>query len=440
MPRRKLCVAVWAAICATSTWTAAVAEDWPQWRGEQRDGVWRESGVVETFSHDVLPRKWSAPIGGGYSGPTVAAGRVYVADRVTEPTQVERVHCFDAATGEVVWTDHYDCIYRNISYTAGPRASVTVAGGLAHFLGAMGHARCYDAATGDLQWERDLGREYDAEIPIWGLAASPLVYDDVVIHHLGGADGACLVALDAATGREVWRALDESPSYAAPILIQQAGRDVVVVWTGDSVSGVAPRDGEVLWNIPYEVSRMVISVATPAYDQGRVFTTSFYDGSQLLALADDAPTAELLWRRAGPNERNTDALHSIISTPVLEGDYVYGVDSYGELRCLEAATGDRIWESDAAVPRERWATIHFVKHEDRWFLFNEKGELIIARLSPQGYEEISRAKLIDPTLPQLNDATRGGVCWSHPAFADRCVFARNDEELVCADLSAAAGR
>jgi hypothetical protein len=123
----------------------------------------------------------------------------------------------------------------------------------------------------------------------------------------------------------------------------------------------------------------------------------------------------------------------MISTPYMEGDYVYGVDSYGELRCLDAQTGDRIWEDRTAVPTARWATIHMVRNGDRMWMFNERGELIIATLSPAGFHEISRAKLIDPTTPQLGQ--RGGVCWSHPAYAYKHVFARNDQELVCADLS-----
>jgi hypothetical protein len=118
----------------------------------------------------------------------------------------------------------------------------------------------------------------------------------------------------------------------------------------------------------------------------------------------------------------------------MEGDYIYGVDSYGELRCLDARNGDRVWEDLRAVPKARWATIHMVRNAGRVWMFNERGELLIARLSPQGFQEISRAKLIEPTTEQLGQ--RGGVCWSHPAYAYRHVFARNDRELVCASLAA----
>jgi outer membrane protein assembly factor BamB len=189
-----------------------------------------------------------------------------------------------------------------------------------------------------------------------------------------------------------------------------------------------------LWRHSWKARNMPIGVATPVVEGDRVFFTSFYDGSLLLKLGQDQPTAEQLWHRMGRDEQNTDALHSIISTPVFDGGYIYGVDSYGELRCLDALTGERVWEDRTAVPTARWSTIHFVKNGDRYWLFNERGELVIAKLSPQGYQEISRAKLLEPTLDQLRQ--RGGVCWSHPAFANKHVFARNDKELVCASLAA----
>jgi hypothetical protein len=154
----------------------------------------------------------------------------------------------------------------------------------------------------------------------------------------------------------------------------------------------------------------------------------------MLRLASNEPQVEKVWQIVGQSERNTDALHSIISTPVFDGKHIYGVDSYGELRCLDAATGDRLWEDLSATPKARWSTIHFVQNGDKFWLFNERGELIIARFSPTGFDEISRSKLLEPTLEQLRQ--RDGVCWSHPAFANRCVFARNDEELVCASLAA----
>jgi hypothetical protein len=152
-----------------------------------------------------------------------------------------------------------------------------------------------------------------------------------------------------------------------------------------------------------------------------------------LKLHPDKPGVDFLWHKVGRSEQQTEGLQGIISTPVIDGDHIYGVDSYGELRCLNLATGERVWEDLTATPKIRWGTIHFVRNADRYWMFNERGELIIAKLSPKGFEEISRAKLIEPTEAQL--PRRGGVCWSHPAFAEGCVFARNDKEIVCAKVT-----
>ena len=147
---------------------------------------------------------------------------------------------------------------------------------------------------------------------------------------------------------------------------------------------------------------------------------------------------EEIWRRRGPSEMDTDALHAMISTPLMMGGYVYGVDCYGQLRCLHSDTGDRVGEDVTAVPQRRWATIHMVRNGERVWMFNECGELSVAKLSPEGFHPVSRAALIEPTRGQLGRGS--GVCWSHPAYAMGHVFARNDVELVCAKLTAEPGR
>lgn len=428
------------AVGAVSVWPVC-ADDWPQWRGPTRDGVWRETGVVEKFQSPSLKPRWRVPISSGYSGPTVADGRVYVTDRVEEPEQIERVHCFDWKTGKAIWSHSYDCRYRDISYTAGPRAAVTIHEGRAYSLGAMGNFICFDAAAGNVIWQHELDQQYQVRMPIWGLAAAPLIEGDLVILQVGGKN-ACLVAFDKATGEEQWRALEDDASYSAPIIIEQAGRRVLVCWTGQHVVGLDPPSGKLLWSWPFPPSQMVLAIATPVVENDHLFMTAFYDGSLMLRLNEKRPAVEKIWRRVGKDERHTDSLQSIMVTPYMKDNYIYGVDSYGELRCLKGDSGDRVWESLAPIPTDsqnnpkhrRWFNIHLVENHGKIWMFTERGELIICRLSPQGYEEISRAKLIQPTRVQLNE--RGGVCWSHPAFAYRHVFARNDEELIATDLSA----
>jgi outer membrane protein assembly factor BamB len=410
------------------------ADDWPQWRGPNRDGVWREDNVLEKFPAEGLEFLWRVKIGAGYCGPTVADNRVFCMDRISEPTELERVLCFDAKTGDELWTVPYECRYR-IQYPAGPRASVTVDDDRAYALGAMGHLHCLDVGTGTILWNKDLAEQFQDKkrMPTWGIAGAPLIVDDLVIVQLG-AENACIIALDKESGDPQWQSLNDRGGYSAPILIEQAGQPVVVCWTGDSVAGLAPSSGEVLWRIPFAPSEMPIGVATPIVKDNKLFVTSFYDGSLMLRLGKDQPTAEQLWKKQGPDEYQTEALHSIISTPIWLDNYIYGVDSYGQLRCLRAATGERVWEDQTATPKARWSTIHFVKHDDQIWMFNERGELIIGELSAQGFREIDRTQLLKPTTSQLPQ--RGGVCWAHPAFANQCVFARNDEELVCASLKA----
>jgi hypothetical protein len=414
---------------------SALSDDWPQWRGPDRDGVWHEDGVVDAFAGDKIELRWRVPVSSGYSGPTVADGRVYLTDRVTKPEQAERVLCFDWRTGEKLWSFVYECEYRNVSYPAGPRASVIVRDGLAYAIGSMGHLHCLDAAGGELRWKKDLNAEYRIDMPMWGIAASPLIEGDLLITQVGGTPDACLVAFDRKTGDEKWRALGDRASYSAPIVIDQAGKRVVVCWTGDNIVGLDAQSGEPCWKYDYPSVRMVLGVASPVFHRDRLLFTGFYDGSLMLGVEPKQLTVEKIWRRIGASEQKSDALQPIISTPLLIGDHIYGVDSYGELRCLESSTGERVWEDLTAVPRARWSTIHFVRNGDKVWMFNERGELLITTLSPEGLKILSRAQLIEPTLRQLNE--RGGVCWAHPAFAYKHVFARNDEALVCAGLEPA---
>jgi hypothetical protein len=164
--------------------------------------------------------------------------------------------------------------------------------------------------------------------------------------------------------------------------------------------------------------------------------SSFYHGTLAVKLAADRPAATVGWRSKSNNPIKPDVLHAVMTTPAIKDGHLYGVCAMGELRCLKAATGERVWETLKAVTGEKafCGTAFIVEQGDRYFLFNDQGELIIARLTPKGYDEVSRARLLKPT-----QETRGRtIVWSHPAFANRCVYARNDAEIVCASLAAPA--
>ncbi len=411
----------------------AHSDDWPDWRGAGRDGDWRESEVGKTFDSERMRPEWRAPVSAGYSGPTVADGRVYLTDHVKEPDEIERVLCFDAGTGEPLWSHSYACAYSGIGYPAGPRASVVVDGGRVYSLGSMGDLFCLESETGAVLWHIPLPERYDTRMPVWGMVSAPLVVDDTLIVQAGGRDNACVVALDKLSGEEVWRNLNDDASYSAPILIEQAGARVLVVWTGQRLAGMNPETGEVHWQQEFEQPKTVINISTPVLHDNHIFVSSFYDGSMLVELDGNSLNASMVWKRQGRNERETDALHCCISTPLFRDGHIYGVDSYGQMRCLEMETGDRVWEDLTAVEPDRWANIHFVQNGEATWLFNEHGELLTGLLSPSGFTEISRTRIIEPTTEQLN--RKGvGVTWAHPAFANRHVYIRNDRELVCVYL------
>ena len=175
-----------------------------------------------------------------------------------------------------------------------------------------------------------------------------------------------------------------------------------------------------------------------AHSGARLLMSTFEDGPLMLELDQQRPGARMLWKGQSASEIDTDKLHSSLSTPIIAGDYIYGICSYGQLRALDARTGERIWESQAAtVERARWTSAQLVQHGDRVFISNDRGELILARLTPAGYQEISRAPLIKPTSdPRGRFRKLGAVYWSHPAYANKHIYARNDEELIAVTLAA----
>ncbi|MHB8971654.1 MAG: SUMF1/EgtB/PvdO family nonheme iron enzyme [Pirellulaceae bacterium] len=375
------------------------------------------------------------PISSGFSGPTVAGGYVYVTDAVTEPEHMERIHCFESLTGESKWTVSYPCDYGPIGFRAGPRASMTVDEGRAYALGAVGHFYCLDATTGEVLWNKNLVEEYKISLLPWGIAPSPLVEQDLVILQIGGSNGACVVAFDKKTGQERWTALEDPTSYASPIMIEQAGRRQLVCWTGTHIAGLDPISGRVFWRYPFAHDKGWIDpITTPVSSANRLFVSCPQDGAIMLKLSSEEPQMKVLWEQLGPGGRRAHGFHSSFAAPIFQGEYLYGTDNYGCLRCLDVNTGEPIWEDRTATTQANWATTHMVCNGDRIWIFNDRGELIISRLSPQGFELISRAQLIEPTRVQFN--RRAGVCWSHPAFANKHVYARNDEELVCASLAA----
>ena len=420
------------------------AEDWPQWRGVARDAVWNESGVVERFAEDGLIVKWRTPVRGGFAGPVVAGGRVFVLDyEENEGSRtmdgMERLVALDEQTGAVLWEREWPATYRNLQwkFANGPRATPAVDGDRVYVLGAAGMLLCFDTGTGELIWQVDTTVDYDLTVPVYGVSQSPLVEGNNLIVLLGGEPDAKVVAFDKETGSEAWRALDSTSEagYSSPIVIDAGGVRQLIVWHATAVTSLDPRTGAVYWNQDHPIGGGM-AIATPVWSGRYLVVSQFFNGAMMLVLNPDRPAARVLWQGEARVEwpDQTDTLHALMSTPIVSGDYLYGVGSYGELRGIDATSGERLWKSEQMTVQKRFGTAYIVRNGDRWFVTNDEGFLIIARFTPEGYEEIDRTLLLRPTT-----RTRGGasgrwddraVLWAHPAFANRHVVARNDAEVV----------
>jgi outer membrane protein assembly factor BamB len=411
--------------------------------GPHRDDVWRETGILDKFPAAGPKVVWRMPVGGGYAGPAVAGGRVFVTDFVPansaavpandpmkrpEIAGQERVLCFNEADGKLLWTHKYDCPYR-ISYPAGPRCTPTVDGDRVYTLGAMGNLYCLEAATGKVAWTVDYKKTFGAKPPTWGFAGHPLVDGKNLICLVGGL-GTVAVAFDKMTGEARWAALNaKEPGYSSPAIIEAGGKRQVIIWSSEAVNGLEPETGKVYWSVPLEPD-FGMAIMAPQKFGNYLYAAGIDKKGMLLKLAANEPAAEVVWRGTKDN-----AVYPVNVTPLIEDGYIYGVCTESQLRCVKLENGERLWETMAPTlgnKRGRSGTAFLVKNGDRHFLFNEAGYLIIARLSPKGYEEIGRAKLLEPT----GQAFGRDVVWSHPAFAGKCVFARNDKEIVCVSLAA----
>ena len=412
----------------------ALADDWAQWGGPKRDSVWREKGIVKTLpkadESGFLPRVWSTPIGGGYAGPAVANGRVYITDYLRE-NRTERVLCLNAETGKIIWKHEYKVNY-TVSYPAGPRMTPVIDSGRVYTIGAVGHMFCFDEKIGKILWEKYFPKDYGTRLAIWGMVASPLVDGDQLITLVGGSDNSLVVSFDKKTGKELWRSLeDKAVGYAPPVIFTFGKTRQLIIWHPTAVSSIDPANGKLFWEIPFQI-QAGLTIATPRKVGNRIFVSAFYNGPMMIQVSDDGKTAKIAWKGKSNSERQTDGLHCLIPTPWVTETHIYGVCSYGQLRCLDAKTGKRVWETFKMTGQDRWWTAFIVPHEDRFFIHNEQGDLIIAKLSPKGYQEISRGKLLAPT----RKVRRRMTIWSHPAFAMKSVFARNDQKIIRVNLAA----
>ncbi len=401
------------------------ADDWPQWRGPNRDGVWNETGIMESFPPGGLKISWRAALGPGYSSPVVAQGRVFVTDsQVSRPKARERVLCFDAKTGKSLWTHSYEVDYAEWAFDPknplGTRPTPIISRSKVFTLGARGRMICFEAWNGKVIWEK----QFENKSKDSAFTPSPLIEDNLLILALDGLPpGPCVVALDKNSGKEAWKALDEPTTFSSPIVVTAAGKRQLIVWTQGWVNSLDPATGKLYWRERYP-GGTAWAVPTPVSHADLLLVNGV-----MFKLDSKKPGAAVLWPDGTPPSRRTT---SDTSTAMFKADHLFTCNLAGELVCIEAKTGKISWETNQVTDARSGASIHITANGKSAFLFNDKGELIRANLTVGGYTEISRAALLQPT--SLYGARK--MAWVPPAYTERRVFARSDEELVCASVAA----
>ena len=417
-----------------------VCDDWSRWMGPDRNNTWKETGIIEKFPTEGPKVVWKTDVAIGYAGPAVADGKVIVTDFVTDKNVkvsnferrefdgVERITCLNEKDGTEIWQIKYPVKY-TISYPSGPRCTPIVDGKLVYTLGAEGHLYCLKLESGDVVWKKELKKEYNTKSALWGYSAHPLIDGDRLIT-LAGGEGSHLVALNKLTGKEIWKSLSApEQGYSPPTIISHAGKRQLIAFRPGNVSSIDPENGQEFWSVPYEATSGSV-IMSPIKFKNFLYVAGYSKKSMLLRLKDDHSKPEIVWQAEG-----NIAVSPVNVQPFLDAKegIIYGLDQTGDLRAMKIEGPELLWATSQPVSKRRVGsgTAFIVKQGEKFWLFNENGELIIARLSANGYEELDRAKVIEAS----NNAFNRPVVWSMPAFANKKIYLRNDEKIICLDVA-----
>jgi outer membrane protein assembly factor BamB len=385
--------------------TCAFATDWPQRRGPHLDGISTETGWQTEWSGNGPRQLWTAEIGLGFSSFVVADGRVFTTGHADGQ---DTVFCFDAATGKEKWKHSYPADLGDKFYEGGTSATPTVDGEHVYHLSRWGDAFCFEAATGKVVWQKNVQKETGANIPDWGFAGSPTVLGKLLLLNVGKAG----CALDKETGKLVWKSTEDNAGYSTPFPWKRGDKTLVIIGSGASYVAVDPKTGAAAWEFPW-TTRYGVNATEPIVSGDHVFISTGYNkGCVLLKVDGNTPT--VVWQ--------SKDLRCQFSDPVLIGGNVYGIDNdqntRASLRCLDLMTGAIKWKDESVGFGSLMAA------GDTLLVLTSKGELITAKASPEKFNVISRAKVLD------------GKCWSQPVLANGRIYARNAAgHVICLDVS-----
>jgi outer membrane protein assembly factor BamB len=423
-------VSVLIALACTAT---LAAQDWPQILGPNRNGIYTGPPIVPSFPRTGPPSLWTRDVGAGFAGPAVAGNRLVLFHRVNNRPSTSlgtavslsngRETVEDALTGKTIWTFDYPTSYRDdFGFDEGPRAVPVIAGGRVFTHGADGWLHGIDLATGKMLWSSDTRKVFDAPKGYFGVASSPVIDGNRVLVNVGGksglgppkpGEGAGIVAFDAASGKTLWTATTDEPSYSAPVIADINGQHTGVFFTRTGLVALDPASGKVLYQHRWRARQAAsVNAATPIVVNDRIFLSASYGtGAVLLQVANNA--VKPIWS-------GDESMSNHYSTSVLKDGYLYGFDGRQEfgqtLRCVELATGKVMWNVDG------FGAGTLLIAGDSLVIMRESGELALASASPKAFRFNARAQIMK------------GVVRAYPALANGRFYVRNDRQLAAFDL------
>lgn len=384
--------------------SSLAAEDWPQFRGPERDGVSREGGLAPAWPEAGPPVVWRRSLGSGFSGIATSGGRLFT---LFAEDEKEYLAAFASTDGTELWRRPVGDLFTE-QFGDGPRSTPAVVDGVVYALGARGTLMAVAAEDGRPVWSVDVVERFGGEIPRRGFAGSPLVDGDLVLLEIGGGEGEGVAALDRASGATRWTALDGKAGYVSPIAVTLGGeRQYVFVSTiEEEIVSLRP-DGTVRWRHPWPAG----TIATPLFvpPDGIFVSTSNDIGAVLVRVREEggAVKVEEAWR--------SRVMKNHFSSSVLYGEHIYGFDN-GTLKCVVAATGEQCWALRGLGKGS------LIAADGRLIVLGDRGQLVLAEATPEEFRELSRFQAL------------GGKSWTAPALAGGRLYLRDLEEMVCLRL------
>lgn len=383
---------------------AQATANWPQWRGPNRDGISKETGLLKSWPENGPPLAWKASgAGGGYSSLSISQGRLYTmglrGDR-------ECIIAFDVATGKEVWATPHGSAFRN-DRGDGPRGTPTVDGDRIYALGGAGDLSSLDAKTGKVVWTKNVLNDFDASNIQWGISESPLVVGNRLLVNPGG-EGASIVAFNKTDGKVLWKSQSDRAGYSSAIPVQINGKTQVIFFTASRALGLDLNDGKMLWEWSKPANRTA-NIATPIVKANRVFISSDYGtGGGVVEIKPDGNAQEVYFTKEMRNHH---------SSSILIGDYLYGFSS-AILTAMKFDTGEVAWK-DRSVGKGS-----LVFADGHLYCFSENGVVGLVEATPAGYKEKGRFRITQGSLPT----------WAHPVVAGGRLYIRDQDTIYAYDV------